>query len=233
MMKRILALGLTMVALAVAPGCSDDDNNPITPTATARVRVLHASPDAPAVDVLVDGAVVLSNVTFTQASGYLDVPAGSRDIAVRASGTTSVVIDATLDLAAGTDYTVIARGLLASIEPWVLVDNNAAPTAGNVKVRLAHGAPGAPTVDIYVTAPGAALSGATPTLTDVPFSVASGYLDVPAGTYQVRICPANTITVAIDSGSLALTAGQIRTAVAVDNAGGGAPFGAVLLADRN
>ena len=232
MLKRILALALTVTALAVAPGCSDDDN-PTTPIANARVRVLHASPDAPAVDVLVDGEVALSNVTFTQASGYLDVPAGARNFKVRASGTTTVVIDVTPTLAADTDYTVIASGLLASLQPWLLTDDNAAPAAGNVKVRLAHGAPSAPLVDIFVTAPGASLAGATPNLTDVPFGVASGYLEVPAGSYQVRICPANTTTVAIDSGALTLTAGQVRTAVAVDDAGGGAPFGAVLLTDRN
>jgi hypothetical protein len=39
--------------------------------------------------------------------------------------------------------------------------------------------------------------------------------------------------VAIDSGALTLTAGQIRTAVALDNTGGGGPFGAVVLPDRN
>ena len=232
MLKRILALALTVTALAAAPGCADDDS-PMAPTANARVRVLHASPDAPAVDVLVDGSAVLSNVTFKQASGYLDVPAGARNLKVRASGTSSIVIDVTPTLVAGTDYTVIASGLLAAIQPLLLTDDNTAPAAGNVKVRLAHGAPSAPLVDIYVTAPGASLAGATPNLTDVPFGIASGYLEVPAGSYQVRICPANTTTVAIDSGTLVLAAGQIRTAVAVDNTGGGAPFGAVLLADKN
>lgn len=233
-MKRALFTVLPVLAvLGLGAGC-DDDATPTAPIQEARVRVLHASPDAPSVDVLVDGEVVLTNVPFRAASSYLTVPAGARNLRVRATANPSlVVIDVTPTLAASTDYTVIARNLVASIEPWLLTDDNAAPATGQVKLRLVHSAPGAPAVDIYVTAPGADLGVSTPTLTDVPYAAASNYLAVPAGTYQVRICPANTTTVAIDSGALTLTAGQIRTAVAVDNPGGGSPFGAVVLPDRN
>jgi hypothetical protein len=88
-------------------------------------------------------------------------------------------------------------------------------------------------VDIYVTAPGADLEAATPALTGVPFGAASDYLTVPAGDYQVRVTPAGTKIVAIDSGTLALAAGQVRTVIAVDSPGGGAPFDFLLLADLN
>jgi hypothetical protein len=233
-MKRALCNALPVLAmLALGSGC-DDDATPNAPIQESRVRVLHASPDAPSVDVLVDGQVVLTNVPFKAASSYLTVPAGARNLRVRATANPSlVVIDVTPTLAASTDYTVIARNLVASIEPWLLTDDNATPANGQIKLRLVHSAPGAPAVDIYVTAPGADLSVSTPILTDVPYAAASNYLAVPAGTYQVRICPANTTTVAIDSGALTFTAGQIRTAVAVDNPGGGSPFGAVVLPDLN
>lgn len=233
-MNRSVIHALPVIALlAFAAGCDDDDGT-VAPVQEARVRVLHASPDAPPVDVLVDGVVVLSDVPYKAYSPYLTVPAGARNFRVRASAdTTLVVIDVTPTLSTGADYTVIARNPVATIEPWLLTDDNTAPASGGIKLRLVHAAPGAPTVDIYVTAPGANLSVATPVLTDVPYGAASTYLAVAAGTYQVRVCPANTTTVAIDSGALTLAAGVIRTAVAVDNPGGGAPFGAVLLPDRN
>lgn len=202
------------------------------PTPTARLRVVHASPDAPNVDVLVDNTVVLTNVPYRATSNYLTVPSGTRNIKVNATGTSTTVIDANVPLTANSDTTVLATGRLAGIQPLVLTDDNSAPTSGNIKVRLVHAAPGASNVDIYVTAPGADLADEVPTLTNVPFRAASGYLGVPAGTYQVRITPTGTKTVAIDSGALSLSAGQIRTGVAVGDPGVGQDLGAIILADN-
>lgn len=224
--------GLAALAAAgLLMGCSDDDKT--GPNGTAQVRVVHASPDAPAVDVLVDNQAVLNGVTYKQSSDYLDVPAGSRNIKVQAAGGGAVVINADAAVTRGSAYTVIATGLLATIEPLVLADDLTAPAAGNIKVRLVHGAPNVSNVDIYVTAPGANLATATPTLTSVPFQGASDYLEVPAGSYQVRVTPAGSKTVALDTGTLTLTSGQIRTAIAVEAPGGGTPLAALLLADLN
>ncbi len=77
-----------------------------------------------------------------------------------------------------------------------------------------------------------------PTLSNIPFKAASNYLSVPAGSYRVRITPTGSKTVAIDTGTLNLSAGAIRTGVAVGDpgvntaAGGAAELGAVLLPDN-
>jgi hypothetical protein len=223
-----------VVAALVLGACDDDDDNGTAPVDQARVRVVHASPDAPAVDVRVDDAVALSNVPFFTASAYLPVAAGARRLRVNAAGTATTVIDATPTLDANTDYTVIAAGRLASISPILLTDDNTAPTAGNVKVRVVHGAASAPAVDVYVTAPGGDIATATPVLSGVAFRAASAYLSVPAGTYRVRVTLAGTKTVAIDTGAngIPVVAGRVYTAIARDNVGGGAPFTVELLTDR-
>jgi hypothetical protein len=225
-------LALTLLATLAVSAC-DDDSDVTAPATIAQLRVVHASPDAPNVDVLVDNTAALTNVAYKAASTYLQVPSGSRNLKVRATGTTTVVIDQTATLDQGSAYTVIATGRVASIAPLVLTDDQTNPAAGNVRVRLVHASPTAGNVDIYVTGPTADITTATPTLANVGFRVASNYLEVPAGTYRVRVTPAGTKTVAIDVNNVALTAGQVRTAVAVDAPGGGAPLGAILLADRN
>ncbi|RPJ85394.1 MAG: DUF4397 domain-containing protein [Acidobacteria bacterium] len=85
-------------------------------------------------------------------------------------------------------------------------------------------------VNIYVTAPGMDLAAETPTAT-LHMLYASDYIEVPAGDYQVRITPWDTKTVVIDSGTLTLGAGQVRTAIAVDATGGGEPYGFLVLED--
>ena len=224
-----LRLGAALLVALAGTACDDD---PSAPEQTARLRVVHASPDAPNVDVLVDNSVALPNVAYKAFSDYLPVAAGARNLKVRAAGTTTTVIDATPTLAAGEAYTVLATGFVAGIAPLVLEDDLSNPAAGNIKLRLVHASPSAGDVDIYVTAPGADIAALAPTLAGVPFRAAA-YLERPAGSYRVRITPEGTKTVAIDVNGLTLTAGQIRTAVAVDAPGGGAPLGALLLEDEN
>lgn len=227
-MKPMTLAAMAMLALG-ATACSDDSTGPAE---TAQLRVVHGSPDAPAVDVLVDGQPVLTGVAYLGVSNYLSVQAGTRNIKVNAAGTATTVIDASLAKAPNSAHTVLATNLLASIEPLILTDDLTDPAAGNVKLRLVHGAPNVGAVDIYITAPGADISAETPALTAVPFKGASAYLEVPAGQYQVRVTPTGTKTVAIDTGALTLAAGQIRTGIAVEAVGGGVPLTALLLADK-
>jgi uncharacterized protein DUF4397 len=229
---KLKLLTLLLATSALTAACSDDDNN-TGPDGQARVRVVHASPDAPAVDVLVDNTEALSDVSYLTASDYVELADGAHNVKVNAAGTSTTVIDADVDLTDGSDYTVIASGLIEAIEPIVLEDDNSTPAAGTARVRAIHGAPSAPAVDIYVTAPGADLDAASPALSNVAFGDVADYLEVPAGDYQVRVTAAGTKTVVIDSGALTLASGQVRTAIAVDAADGGAPFDLLVLNDLN
>ena len=153
------------------------------------------------------------------------------NIRINAAGTETTVIDADVTLEGGTQYTVIASNFLASITPLVLVDDPTAPAAGNVRVRVVHNAPSAPSVDVYVSAPGEDIETLEPVLTGVPFAGVSDYLEIAAGDYQIRVTITETTTVAIDTGTLTLAEGSILTVVAIDAEGGGAPFSVITLDD--
>ena len=53
----------------------DNNAEPAESINDARLRLIHASPDAPAVDVVVGQTTVFENVAFSEA-GYFDLPAG-------------------------------------------------------------------------------------------------------------------------------------------------------------
>ena len=91
-----------------------------TNTTKARVRVIHASPDAPAVDVGVKGdapaAAVVKNISFPDATtAYLELPAAVYPLEIRPTGTATVAFSFnTPALEAGKVYTVFAVGRLGT-----------------------------------------------------------------------------------------------------------------------
>jgi hypothetical protein len=220
---------ILLILMTVLIGCSDDDNNAVVPLESASIRVLHASPDAPNVDVLVDNQVVLSDVSYKQASDFLSVLVGTRNVKVNAAGTSTTVIDADLTLAFDSFTTIIATNFLAQIEPLVLPDENTPPSGNFLHIRVVHSAPSAPPVDVYVTAPGADINAATPTLSNVAFTEFSDFLEIPEGDYQIRVTAVGAKDPVFDSGTVTLDAGSIFSAVAVDATGGASPISLVVL----
>ncbi len=170
-------------------------------SASTQLRVLHLSPDAPAVDIWVDGSVALSDVPFQGVSDYLEIEAGEYRIQVTPTGETEpVVIDATVNLDDNTTYSVAATGLLAdeSISPLVIVDNTE-NESGLAKVRFSHTSPDAPPVDV-------ALQGGDVLFPNRAFGETSDYISVPEGTYDLEVRLAGTPDVVLNLPGVALSA---------------------------
>lgn len=164
--------------------------------ADATVRVIHASPDAPAVDVLVNGGNVpaFTNFSFGQAVGPVAVPGGSYDIDVVPTGgmAPGVISVSGLGLMSGVDYTIAAINTLANIQPLVLIDDNTLdPNAA--RIRFVHASPNAPAVDITLSDGTILFAG-----TEFGNAAGEGYLSVPGGVYDLQVRLAGTDTVVLD-----------------------------------
>jgi hypothetical protein len=192
-----------------------------------RLRALHASPDAPPVNIKVNGADALSEVAYTEGSGFLPVPERTHvQVEAIIPGGNAIVIDEALPLQFGTDYTVIAAGDVADPVSALIVSNPTAEpiTPGSLRAQVVHAAPGAPAVDVYVTAPEADLS-ASASVNDAPlaFGEFTGRIEAPADTYQIRVTAAGDAgAVVYDSGALELAAGDDLLIAAVVNTRPGA-----------
>jgi Domain of unknown function (DUF4397) len=89
----------------------------------ARLQVIHASPDAPAIDLSLDGKLVARRLSFGNALGRtLQIIPDARDVQVVAAGTTTpAVIDLQdVPFEANTVYTVIAVGKADAITALLL-----------------------------------------------------------------------------------------------------------------
>lgn len=210
-MKKWMKLMLLAVLPAMVLTSCDDDDDETPVIETASVMVVHASPDAPGVDLLVDDAKQNNAaLTFPNNTGYLDVPAGRRNVKVNAAGTNNSVINANVDFERDKNYSVFAINRLSSIEALILEDNLAAPAAGNAHVRFVHLSPDAPAVDIVAVVGGVA----SPLFPNVSFKGSSPFTPVPAGTYNLQVRLAGTETVALDLPNVQVAAGRIYTVFA-------------------
>ncbi|MBS3814658.1 DUF4397 domain-containing protein [Candidatus Bipolaricaulota bacterium] len=111
----------------------EDDLQPLvlvddrfTMMSESKLRFVHTSPDAPAVDVgQSDGSVVFGDVALRESSTYAQLPAGSYDLEVRVAGTMDIALSVPgVMLEEGTNYTVFAIGSLneGTLEALAVVD---------------------------------------------------------------------------------------------------------------
>ncbi|MCA0972057.1 DUF4397 domain-containing protein [Halobacillus litoralis] len=188
----------------------------------AMVRVIHASPDAPAVDVYVNGQKVLSDISYKQSSDYLQVPGGQYQIDVYPAGKTDqAVVTQNLAVEGGNMYTVAAAGTLDSIRLIAALDNQSV-SSGKAKVRFWHLSPNAPAVDI-------AVKGGDVLFRNVPFGKATRYMTLPPTTADLEVRQAGTNQVVKTVPGVKLEPNQAYTAVAVGLAGKQPPLEALFL----
>lgn len=230
-MRGITKLSVLSLSLVVLSGCwlDDDDNDQTTVTPppepevqSTYVRGHHTSADAPNVNVLADGSAVLEGVPYHASSNVLELDEGTYSITVQGilpDGTTADVIGpADLEFSGETRYEVFALGQVAdeSLEPLILSNPVSAVADGESRIQVVHAAYGAPTVDVYLTAPEDELASASPAVT-LEYAADSGQVEVPAGDYRVRLTPAGETTVVYDSGTLPLADGGDYIVAATNN----------------
>jgi hypothetical protein len=199
----------------------------------AKIRAVHLSPDAPAVDVWVDGSKVITNLKFGEVSDYLRVPFSRRgdtyNIQVVPTGQTSpVVIDANLRARAFRDYTIVAANKLENIQPIVIEDFRFARPWFQSSVRFVHTSPDAPAVDI-------ALQDGPVLFSDVKFTEVENYLRVSKGSYDLEVRLAGTDTVVLEVDDVPLKRGRMYTVFAIGLVSpeeGEPSLGALLVLDR-
>jgi outer membrane murein-binding lipoprotein Lpp len=69
--KSTLIASSVIVSAALMSGCSSDD------TDKSNIRIIHASADAPAVDIKLNDAVAAPGLDYPQSTGFVSINAGT------------------------------------------------------------------------------------------------------------------------------------------------------------
>ena len=217
MRKRLMLVALVALAFgAFAPEAF----------AAAKLRVLHAAPDVGAVTVYVNGAPAIPSLGTLESTPFLELPAGSYDVAVNLQGQPAATapLKARITLRDGRRYTALARGLISRGTAELALQQELRWTIPVFSLlRVWHLSPDAPNVDVYVNG--------FRVVRNLAYTDASGYLPLPAGTYDVRINVAGTATT-VFSAPVTLAGGTAYSATALGSVGGsGAGFTVSVLED--
>ncbi len=222
-MRPLWRVGLLSSVVALLVSCGDNGSSvSVSPAGFFAARAIHASPDAPTVDVFVNGSEAADGLTFFSLTPSLSVPAGITEIEVfgtspgSALPSGSPVIEGTLSFAAATSQTLVVGGLvnpLSNQQPLQLLafTDDVIPTPGAAEVRIIHLSPDAPAVDVRV--------GNQDPQGDLLATLAFGQatptnLVLPPGTYTVSVFASGTATFA-GSRTVTVAADQVYTVYAV------------------
>ena len=219
-MKRVRLGTWGAAALVALAGCSET-GGPSEGTVT--MRMMHTAVGASALDLVVGGQLIAGGVQFERASAPSTAPAGSQTLAVRRSGETAVLASKNITLTPGAEYAVMVSGSLGELvlTPSVVVDTgDARPDRANLRIinistivmpTDSSNLPPPIPLNVYITAPGAALAGLPSQLSlDARVSSYSSLIYFDPGTLMVRFVTPGTTTVVASTGAIPIAAGEVR-----------------------
>ena len=231
-LPRALEIGLVLLAAIAASGCEQGRKAP----EKTRVQVVNAAPNHPPLNFLRVQRAEATEIGYGAATGALPFDVDQYDFHVEMLSPNTAaptrISSMTRAIAADVDYTfVLAENATGGIEP-IVVETPVAEAGAGATLAAVHAGLGLPSVDVYVEAPGADLSTATPI-------GRLGYRDIAtgasraAGDYAVTVTEAgNPSAVLLASGTVTLASAQRAVLVVLAGAGEGtAPLRVVVAQD--
>jgi hypothetical protein len=239
---------LGVLALMLMAGCSreSNQNQPVTTTTNAGtssappatevkqrgnalVRVIHAVPAGPSVDVFADDTKVFTGIAYKTTSPYKELSGERHTFRLRPAGqdTAQPLAENSEGLSDGKHYTVIAMAD-ANAKPTLYVYNDdlVPPSSGKAKVRIVHAAADAGEIDVYSKTGDKKLFGGVNALTVTSYSE----LDPMSGTLEVRPEGSNNAVLTIPN--VKFNAGETYTIVLTGKAKGAPKLEAIVIEDK-
>lgn len=206
--SQFRSLFFTVALLVLMTSCMNDDSDVVNqPVEVAYVSIYNAAPDAPDLDIVVDGRVINRNpFDYTSYSGYLNFYTGNREIKFNASNANNALIDTTFSFEDGKAYSLFAVDKLPNVEALLVVDSAASPASGRAMVRFVNLAPDAPEFDV-TDASGNSLFSRN------GFKQATAFKEVDTDTYTFNIKNAGGTETVVSAKDVEILPGRFYTII--------------------
>ncbi|SKC48562.1 DUF4397 domain-containing protein [Maledivibacter halophilus] len=197
------------------------------PIDTTYVRIFHASPDAPPVDVYLNNRPVVSNLEYRSFTEYLPVSPGVYNVKVFPAGATrNPVINTNINVPSNTILTVAAINKLEDIALYAIEDTPMPVPGDKVYLRFGHLSPNAPSVDIR-------LPNGNNVFRDVEYKEITDYKLLDPGTYTLDVYGAGTDKRVLHVPNINLKPNRFYTVYAIGLVGEKPPLQVVIPLDGN
>lgn len=191
------------------------------------IRILHASPDSPPVDIYLNNNPVVKNLRYREFSDYIPLPGGMYNVKVFPSGNlTSPVINKNITLPPKSSVTAAVIGKLAEIDLINFVEPKMYIPPKKTMIRFAHLSPDAPPVDIT-------LPDGKVIFKNIGFKNISDYAAVSPGNYTLQTRISGTSQIVLTVPNVILKPNKFYTAYAVGLISGNPPLQLLLPLDGN
>lgn len=191
-------------------------------SADSYIRILHASPNAPAVDIYANGNLIAKNLGFKDFSQYLPVAAGNYKIKIYPTGRRdNPIIDTDVYIPKGTVFNIAAIGEYPKTSLYYIPEPTKAQNFGRPCIRFINLSPSAPNVDVT-------LSDGRKIFGNIGYKDITDYICVPTGTYTFNIRPTGSNDVVLTVPNVKLEPNNYYTIYAVGKPGGSPPLQSIV-----
>ncbi len=201
---RLAAFIATSLALA---GCGGGGGGALDNQLS--FRMIHAAPDSPPVNFLVDDVLFRALVDYKAGTGFAVVTPRDYQIemdAILPGGNVLIAGGGPKPLAAGREYSFIAVGNTTTVELLEISHPIEDIPADTARLEILHAAPGVGGLDVYLTAAGASLTADGRIAGGIVYKQPVDRLTRPKGTYVIRVTPAGvTDSVLFESSEIPLS----------------------------
>lgn len=162
------------------------------------VRILHASPNTPSVDIYANGNMIAGNLDYKQVSLYIALPPGTHNVEIYPSGEKNIpILREALIIPANTIFNVTLIGAFPEISLYPIPEPVAGQKFGRPCIRFINLAPNGPAVDI-------ALPDETVIFKNLAYKEFTEYACILEGRYSFQIRNAGTENVILNTPAILL-----------------------------
>ncbi len=204
---RVLAILAFSAIVLLMSSCLDDEGSKVDPVPVGYVNVYHAAPDAPSLDIIVDGNRINTQpFDYTDYSGYLNFYTGSRSIKFSTTNAANALVDTTFSVAEGKAYSLFVISTLPDLQLLAVADSANAPASGKAMLRFVHLSPDAPAITVTE-------QGGSTIFEDASFKDATNFIEVDAKTYSFDLKSTDTGEVLLNAKDLNIRDGGFYTII--------------------